>query len=155
MKRFTLILTIFFLFAPLAFSQITTDAKVIKGTNNLTVVMAGLADTVTPYYSKPFSLLGYDGVDLTSYPLTAGVKLAGTSLVTRRLSCYIQASYDLTNWANVDTISQVDSVNTLILKTGLTLNGYRAPYYRFYVLGGSSANDDTTYDIRLYAWKRE
>ena len=92
--------------------------------------MAGLADTVTPYYSNPFSLLGWDGVDLTSYPLTAGVKLAGTSLVTRRLSCYIQASYDLTNWANVDTISQVDSVNTLILKTGLTLNGYRAPYYR-------------------------
>ena len=155
MKRFTLIIFLFTFITFNLFPQITTDAKVIKGTSTLTVVMAGLADTVTPYYSKPFSLLGYDGVDLTSYPLTAGVKLAGTSLVTRRLSCYIQASYDLTNWANVDTISQVDSVNTLILKTGLTLNGYRAPYYRFYVLGGSSANDDTTYDIRLYAWKRE
>ncbi|MBK8663249.1 MAG: hypothetical protein IPN18_16210 [Ignavibacteriales bacterium] len=99
--------------------------------------------------------MGWDGVDLTSYPLTAGVKLAGTSLATRRLSCFLQASYDLTNWANVDTISYIDSVNTLILKTGLTLNGYRAPYYRFYVLGGTSANDNTTYDIRLYAWKRE
>ncbi|MBK8663250.1 MAG: hypothetical protein IPN18_16215 [Ignavibacteriales bacterium] len=58
MKRFTLIVTLFFIFSAVVFPQITTNAKVIKGTNNLTVVMAGLADTVTPYFFKRLFTVG-------------------------------------------------------------------------------------------------
>jgi len=153
-----LLLTILIL-APAVFAQsaFTTgwSPKIEYKGNSQVVIVKGVSDTTDALYSTAFSLQGYDKVDLNTYPLTAGVKLSGTSTATRKVSSYIQASWDGTNWANIDTISTADSVNTLIMKTALNLNGYRAPYYRISVVGATTANDLTTFDIRLYAYRRD
>jgi len=155
-KIFFLILLILTpaVFAQSAFTTGWSPKIEYKG-NGTVVIVKGTIDTTDQLNSTAFSLLGYDKVDLATYPLTAGVKLSGTSTATRKVHCFIQGSYDGTNWANVDTISNADSANTLIMKTALNLNGYRTPYYRIAVVGATTANDLTTFDIRVYAYRRD
>ena len=157
MKRFFFL--ILFVLGTVAYSQsaFTTgfSPKVEYKNTGIIITVKGTIDTTDELNSSAFGLVGFDKVDFYTYPLTAAVKLAGTSLTTRRVSAFIQASYDNSNWANVDTISNADSVNTVILKTALNLNGYRAPYYRISVKGATTGNDNTTFDIRVYAYRRD
>jgi len=141
-------------FAQSAFTTGWSPKVEYKG-NGVVVIVKGVSDTTDALYSSAFTLQGYDKVDLYTYPLTAGVKLSGTSTTTRKVSSFIQASWDGTNWANIDTISNADSANTLIMKSALNLNGYRAPFYRISVVGATTANDLTTFDIRVYAYRRD
>ena len=157
MKKLMLI-SFLFLFAFVqinAQSSFSTNTKVVQGLSNLTIQIAGTIDTTNTLNSNAFSLLGFDKVDLYTYPLTAGVKLAGTSTATRKVSAYIQGSFDGSNWANIDTISTADSANTLITVRSLNLNNYRMPLYRLSVVGATSANDNTTFDVRVYAWRKD
>ncbi len=80
MKR---IIFLFLIATVVNFAQITTDAYLVQGLKSVTVTTIGRLDTTETRYTRAFSLLGYD-FDAANYPLTAAVKLSGTSTATRR-----------------------------------------------------------------------
>ena len=151
------ILFFFILAVGITFGQsaFTQNTKITQGTDGITVYIAGTIDTANTLNSNSFKLLGYDKVDLYTYPLNAGVLLSGTSTATRKVHIFIQGSHDNSNWSNIDTISNADSANTILAKTALNLNTYRMPFYRLSVVGATSANNDTGFKVWLYGYRKD
>lgn len=52
-------------------------------------------------------------------------------------------------------VKGVSDTTDALYSSALNLNGYRAPFYRISVVGATTANDLTTFDIRLYAYRRD
>lgn len=82
---------------------------------------------------------------------------ATSTLGAPRLTAYVQASMDGTNWFNVDTLFS-DFTSESITRADLDLNNQKYPYYRLLIYGitGSPPNrSDTIFDLYFYAYQRE
>lgn len=69
-----------------------------------------------------------------------------------KMTAYVQASIDKTNWFNVDTLfSNVTSES--ITRIDVDLNNEKWPYYRLAVYGVALNRSDAIFDARFFAYQ--
>lgn len=127
-------------------------AKTVTATGNASVLtLTADLDSLETHYSGSFSLNFYD---FTSNPIGYATKVVTAGGGTAKVSTFIDASYDNTNWiTKVDTIQNSDSVETWHKGT-LDFNLLRAPYYRLHSEGKTTNPDSIDIYFKLY-YKKE
>lgn len=118
----------------------------------------GRVDTVgtdiDTIYTEPFQLWNYDA-SLYTYPIQGTVLLSSGTQSTRKLSAFLLGCNTIAGtYTVIDTLSLVDSASTVLNKK-LNMNGFQRAYYKLMIFKGSAANKVCTFDISIYAYKRD
>lgn len=150
-KIFFLITLIVLVLFTDALPQWATNGATVNIPNGKIISYQGTIATTDTLTTNPFSLSDITN-DFSTNPLKVGVILSGGTASTQKISAFLQGSYDLTNWFNVDTVSVSDSATTHLVKS-LDLNSYKVPYLRIRVLG-TSGNSSTVFKYKVYAYRK-
>ncbi len=140
-------LALFTLMPPAAAQTVTVDVDELKPSGRLVKITAEI-DTVATRYSVGFSLAGYIGESLSTYPISFDYILAAASgSDVDSLAVFLQGSNDETNWTNVDTLSAGLGTASQTYGT-MDLNSLKYAYYRGKFTGlGSNTNAVLTWNI--------
>lgn len=133
----------------LAAQGFTVDAVEKQLDGAKIISFAGTIDTTESYISKEFYISDCDSVYFSAM-------LSGTSASTRKVSCQIRGSNFVRGtgtYAAIDSLMISDSVATEV-SAKVDLGSVR---YRRYTLQftGTTGNDDTDYNVAVYAIKRK
>mgnify|MGYP000729630150 CR=1 FL=1 len=162
MKKFISFFMILMLISVLTFASGSWTNNAVKITGfagekqGSMLIFTCSVDSVDTLTSGTFSLAKYDGNYFTVD--TAGTShfqevpyayIATSALGSPKLTCYIQGSYDQSNWFNVDTLCTDLTSESLAIGTA-QLFRYHVPYYRTIVYGVALNRSDTVFDFRFY-----
>lgn len=150
MKRIMLFFTLFAILSVSTLAQFTVNGATTAVPNGKIIAFTGTIATTDTLTTNTFNLSDITS-DFATNPLKVGVILSGGTASTQKISAFLQGSYDLTNWFNVDTVSTSDSATTYLVKS-LDLNSYKVPYLRIRALG-TGVNVATVFKYRVYAYK--
>ncbi len=150
-KIFFLITLITAFLTTAALPQWATNGATVNIPNGKIISYQGTIASTDTLTTNPFSLTDITN-DFSTNPLKVGVILSGGTASTRKISAFLQGSYDLSNWFNVDTVSTSDSASTYLVKS-LDLNSYKVPYLRIRALG-TAGNSSTVFAYKVYAYRK-
>ena len=164
MKRFRIVMILIIMICgilaidAMAQSAFSVNARQEKLENGVVYHFTGNVDGATDtIYSNVFSLSRFDAESFYTYPLGYTLKLSGGAASTQKVTALIMGSNDGTNYAVIDTLSNADSVTTLI-KTTHNLNNGKYPKYKL-ALYGTGTNLATGSGIgfvmAIYAYKQD
>ncbi len=151
MKRSILVIALIAFLTTVAFPQWATNGATVNIPNGKIISYQGTIATTDTLTTNPFSLTDITN-DFSTNPLKVGVILSGGTASTQKISAFLQGSYDLSNWFNVDTVSVSDSATTHLVKS-LDLNSYKVPYLRIRALG-TSGNVATVFKYKVFAYRK-
>lgn len=145
------------LFATETAAQSYTLTRSINAAGDVVTYSGSYLDSATYHTTYDIFSLG-DYYNFTSYPVKYVVKLDtnsayGNAAQVPKVTCYIDASYDNTNWLEkVDTLFSSDSVITRH-SGGSNFNSVQAKYYKPTVYTGAG-RDSINFSIQFY-FKKE
>lgn len=79
---------------------------------------------------------------------------ASSTLGSPKITGYVQGSFDLTNWVNVDTLF-TDLTSESLTRADLDLNNEKYPWYRVVIYGVALNRSDTTFIMRWYCYHND
>ena len=111
-------------------------------------------DSVDTLTSSTFSLAKYDGYKELYSSQEVSIEtpyayIATSAAGSPKITCYIQGSYDESNWFVVDTLC-TDLTSETLAKSTAQLFRYHVPYYRAIVYGIALCRSDAVFDFRFY-----
>lgn len=136
------------------FPQFTNNATTDSRGEGLVVRFDGTIDSVTTLFSKTFSLNSYDDESFYSYPLTITKAYKSVSGVPK-VTTTIQGSIGDSAWVTIDTIGAVADSSELTGFATYNLNNAKYPDYRIVVKGEAKNRKDTSFRIRVWAFRKD
>lgn len=155
MKRFTLVFALFAILSLNVFAQFTTgynpETKTSKSA--LLLTFAGVLDTAAGTYdslaSQVFSLEDFDGEGYFTF-----YKKFTSTAGSPNILVDLYGSFDNSTYTLVEQLQDTTTSETATF-TAKNLSNARAKYYKLVIEQVASGRDNSTFDVRIYAHKRD